>query len=72
MTMELEARNYRDDGILLDGTAWSGDRQIATGEGCLAVPVPLADYQDPDDLRMLFAEIYAPAVAVGREATPSG
>ena len=35
-------------------------RTIAEGIGCLAAPIPLADYQDPESLRVLFSEIYLP------------
>ena len=31
-----------------------------SGTGCLATPVALAEYCDPDDLRVLFSEIYQP------------
>lgn len=60
LMMELNVRSYREDGILFDGVATIGDEQIASGKGCLAVPAPLSDYHDPDDLRMLFSEIYRP------------
>ena len=33
-----------------------------TGCGCLATPAPLADYYDPQDLRVLFSEIYRPEI----------
>ena len=57
MAMELAVRRYRDDGILFDGSATVRGVPVARGHGCLAVPVPLSDYCDPDDLRMLFSEI---------------
>jgi 3-hydroxymyristoyl/3-hydroxydecanoyl-(acyl carrier protein) dehydratase len=57
--MEVEVRRWRDDGIVLDGSASDGTGVIAAGRRCLAVPVPLAEYQDPDDLRVLYSEIYA-------------
>jgi 3-hydroxyacyl-[acyl-carrier-protein] dehydratase len=60
MLMDLSVRRYRDDGVLFDGSARCGDRLIASGVGCLAAPVPLADYADPDDLRTLFSEIGPP------------
>ena len=61
-TVSLHAcvRRYRDDGVLFDGRASVGSDQIAIGEGCLAVPVPLADHFSPDDLRVLFSEICRP------------
>ena len=53
-------KHYRDDGICFDGEARVGDRLVVRGESCLALPVPLADYCDPDDLRVLFSEIHRP------------
>ena len=60
LLMEAEVRSYRNDGILFDGRGRVGGRVIAEGTGCLAVPVALADYFDPDDMRVLFSEIYRP------------
>lgn len=60
VTLEASVRRYREDGILLDGRATVGSDQVAVGEGCLAVPVPLAGYCSPDDLRVLFSEIFCP------------
>lgn len=59
--MEIEVRSWREEGVVLDGRATDdcGD-QIAMGRGCLAVPVPLADYNNPDDLRVLYEEIHRP------------
>lgn len=53
-------RSYRIDGVVFDGQALVDGKVIATGEGCLAVPVGLADYYDPNDLRVLFSQIYRP------------
>jgi hypothetical protein len=58
--MEAEIRSYRSDGIVFDGRALVGREVIAAGKGCLAVPVELKDYYDPDDLRVLFSQIYRP------------
>ena len=63
LDMFVAARSFRDDGVLLDGQAAVGGRPIAYGVGCLAVPVPLADYADPADLRVLYSEIHRPAPA---------
>ena len=60
LTMDVAVRSYRDDGILFDGVARAGDGTTAEGEGCLALPVDLADYCDAADLRVLFAEIHRP------------
>lgn len=60
MTMDIRVRSYREDGILFDGRTLVGSNVIASGEGCLAVPVPLSSYCHPEDLRMLYDEIYRP------------
>lgn len=60
LRMEGHVRSWRDDGILFDGRATASGRPIVTGRGCLALPVPLAEYQNPDDLQVLFSEIYRP------------
>lgn len=60
LMMEAQVRSYRDDGIVFDGHATAGGGVIATGRGCLATPVALAEYQAPEDLRTLFSEIYRP------------
>jgi len=60
MSMGLVVRSYRHDGILFDGVARVGERQVAAGRGCLASPVSLSEYCDPDDLRTLFSEIHRP------------
>ena len=57
--LEVTVRSWREDGVVLDGRATDdAGRSIATGRGCLAVPVPLADYNNPEDLRVLYEEIY--------------
>lgn len=60
LVMELVVRRWRADSVLLDGTGRVGGRQVASGTGCLATVVPLADYQDGDDLRVLYSEIHRP------------
>lgn len=63
LEMEAIVRSYRDDGVLFDGQATSDGEEIALGRGCLASPVPLAEYSSPEDLQTLFSEIYRPPVA---------
>jgi 3-hydroxymyristoyl/3-hydroxydecanoyl-(acyl carrier protein) dehydratase len=53
-------KHYREDGICFDGEAKVGDKVVARGASCLAIPAPLRDYCDPDDLRVLFSEIHRP------------
>ena len=58
--IEVAVRSWREDGVILDGTACDGEKTVLVGRRCLAVPVPLTDYCAPDDLRVLFSEIYRP------------
>lgn len=60
MSMEVNVRRYRDDGVLFDGRALVDRQVIASGNGCVASPVDLAQYHDPEDLKVLFSEIYRP------------
>jgi 3-hydroxymyristoyl/3-hydroxydecanoyl-(acyl carrier protein) dehydratase len=60
LTMDVNVVAYRDDGMLFDGEAAAGGRRIVSGRSCLATPVDLADFHDPDDLRVLFSEIHRP------------
>lgn len=60
MLMQVQVRRYRDDGVVFDGQALVGQRVIARGNGCLAVPAALTEYYDPEDLKVLFSEIYRP------------
>lgn len=62
MDMAIAVRRYRADGVLFDGTGHVGGRVVAVGQGCLASPAPLADYSDPEALRVLFGEIHRPAM----------
>jgi 3-hydroxyacyl-[acyl-carrier-protein] dehydratase len=68
--IEVEVRSWRDDGVVLDARAHDGARPVAVGRRCLAVPVPLADYHDPDDLRVLFSEIHVPEIHEPWDAAP--
>ncbi len=58
LDMSVSAKAWRPEGVLFDGVARVDGRQVLRGTGCLAVPAPLDDYCDPDDLRMLFSEIH--------------
>ena len=61
LRMEVDVVSYHADGMLFNGRGLVGNRLISAGRGCLATLVPLEDYQNPDDLRVLFSEIYRPA-----------
>jgi 3-hydroxyacyl-[acyl-carrier-protein] dehydratase len=66
-SLELEARlvRRREDGFELAGQGRVDGRSCISGIGCLAFPVPLAEFQNPDDMRVLFSEIYEPLGAAG-------
>lgn len=61
LDMEVTVQTFRDHGVVLDGIGTVGGVTVARGEGCLAVPVPVTEYEDPEDLRVLYEEIYCPA-----------
>ena len=65
LEMEITVCSYRQDGMVFDGRVISADSVIATGYRCLAVPVDLGNYANPDDLKMLFSEIYKPQSLAG-------
>ncbi len=58
--MDIRVKRYRSDGILFDGRACVGKNVVAVGSGCLATCVPLCEYHDPSDVKVLFSEIYRP------------
>jgi len=60
MFMEVVVKSSRNDGVLFDGKATVDGEIIAKGKGCLATLVDSAEYFDPNDLRMLFSNLYRP------------
>jgi len=60
LQMNVTVVRQHDDGFELAGEGRVNGRAIITGLGCLAAPVPAADYVNPDDWRVLFSEIYQP------------
>ena len=60
LQLDVEVSSWREDGIVFDGRAQAGQKDIASGVGCLAAPVNLADYYDPDNMQVLFSEIFIP------------
>ena len=58
---EVGISSLRSEVALLDGRGWIGDEEIIQGIGCIATLAPLVDFEDPDDLRVVFSEI-APGV----------
>ena len=58
--MEVSVSGWRDDGVIVEGTVSDGRQSIASVRRCLTALLPLADYYDPDDLRVLYSEIFRP------------
>ena len=60
LRMDIEVASYRNDGVVFNGVATAAGRPIASGRGCLATPVDVADFHNPADLKVLFSEIHRP------------
>ncbi len=58
LRLEVTLTRRHDDGFELSGEGTVGGRTIITGLGCLAVPIPAAEYVNPDDMRVLFSELF--------------
>ncbi len=67
LTLDAEVRSWRADGVVFDGLAKNGADLIAVGRGCLATPVALDGFFNPDDMRTLYSEIYRPISAADEE-----
>lgn len=61
LQMQAAVIRRNDDRFELTGEGRVNGRAIITGLGCLAAPAPAVDYVNPDDMRVLFSEIYDPA-----------
>lgn len=59
--LDVHLRSCHDDSVLLDGRGTVDGVEVIRGAGCLATLAPLADFEDPADLRVLFDEL-APGV----------
>jgi 3-hydroxyacyl-[acyl-carrier-protein] dehydratase len=60
LELEVKVVRRRDDGFELAGQGYADGRRVISGAGCVAALGVLAEYQNPDDLRILFSEIYEP------------
>lgn len=60
LQLEVKLTRRRHDGFELVGWGQADGRTIISGTGCVAALAPLAEYQDPQDMRVLFSEIYEP------------
>lgn len=56
--LEVKLVRRRDDGFELAGQGHADGRSVISGAGCVAALAPLTKYQDPEDMRVLFSEIY--------------
>ncbi len=63
--LQLEVRmvRRREDGFELAGRGIVDGKTVISGSGCVAALAPLGDYQNPEDIRVLFSEIYEPSGA---------
>ena len=64
LQLEVRLTRRREDGFELAGEGHCQGRRVISGLGCLAATAHLAEFHNPDDLRVLFSEIYAPDRAV--------
>ncbi len=62
--LEVKLVRRRDDGFELAGQGQVAGRSIISGTGCVAALAPLAEFQNPEDMRVLFSEIYEPVGTV--------
>ncbi len=60
LQIQVRLIRRRNDGFELAGQGQADGRSIISGAGCVAALAPLAEYQNPEDLRVLFLEIYEP------------
>lgn len=60
LRMEVKLGRQREHGFELSGEGRVDGKTIITGLGGLAVAVPAKEYVNPQDLRVLFSEIYEP------------
>ena len=58
--MDISVPGWRDDGAIVEGVVSDGRQTVATVRRCILAFVPLADYYNPDGLRVLYSEIFRP------------
>jgi len=70
-TLQLEVRliRRREDGFELAGQGQADGHNVISGAGCVAALAPLAEYESPEDMRVLFSEIFEPLGALGAPAS---
>jgi 3-hydroxymyristoyl/3-hydroxydecanoyl-(acyl carrier protein) dehydratase len=57
MNLDVTVTRRNEDGLELAGEGRVDGRVIVSGLGCLATPVPAAEWFQPEDLRVVFEEI---------------
>ena len=60
LRLEVRLLRRREEGLELTGQGEADGRKVISGVGCVAALEPLCEYQNPEDLRVLFTEIYEP------------
>lgn len=58
--MDVVMVRRHDEGFEFRGEGRVDGELVISGTGCLAAPLPASEYYDPDDLRVLYSEIYRP------------
>jgi 3-hydroxyacyl-[acyl-carrier-protein] dehydratase len=64
LQLDVRLTRRREDGFEMAGEGHVGGRSVISGRGCVASVAPLAEYRSPEDMRVLFSEIYEPDGAV--------
>jgi len=64
LELEVKLVRRRDNGFELAGRGIVNGKRVISGAGCVAALAPLAEYQNPEDIRVLFSEIYEPMGAL--------
>ncbi len=61
LRLDVRILGFRKNMVRYEGQVLIGAETVACGKACLAKLVDLAAYSDPEDLKVLFSEIYSPA-----------
>jgi 3-hydroxyacyl-[acyl-carrier-protein] dehydratase len=66
LRMDVSVPGWRDDSAIVEGVVSDHGQVVATVRRCILGFVPLADFYDPDDLRVLYSEICRLPETVGK------
>ena len=61
LRLEVKLVRRKEDGFELAGSGQVDGQSVISGTGCVAALAPLVEYENPEDMRVLFSEIYEPA-----------